>query len=112
MLISDRLRQVAIVALATVAAPAGCSAPSDKAPEPEPATFNGDTEGEGSVAVQVHGLIATLSAAASEGWRFDHWDGPNDRSTEDPHNVSAARVGDYTAWFVQQLELTVSVEGD
>ena|GEM_PF-2041496 len=112
MLISDRLRQVAILALATVAGPAGCSAPLDEASAPKPAEFGGKMEGEGSVAVQVHGLIATLSAAASEGWRFDRWDGPNDTSRENPHNVSAARVGDYTAWFVQQLELTVSIEGD
>ena len=112
MLVSGRVRQVAILALATLAALAACSAPSDEALEPEPAEFGGKMEGEGSVDVHVHGLIATLSAAASEGWRFDHWDGPNDTSTENPHNVSAARVGDYTAWFVQQLELTVSIEGD
>jgi len=97
--------------LAALAQLVGCNEMLNGTHESGPRKFDGTTSGEGSVKVDVYGPIATLTATASEGWRFDHWDGFKDASTENPHNVSTARVGDYAAVFVRQFGLTVDVVG-
>ena len=56
--------------------------------------------GEGTVEVSYGGATATLTAAPHSGWRFDHWEGPNDYSTENPHSIGAQRVLYYAVVFV------------
>lgn len=74
----------------------GCQVPEDG---PPPVSRIGAIEGEGEVQVQIVGLIATLTAVPDDGWEFDRWEGPNDLSRENPHNVGAAQLEDYTAFF-------------
>ena len=67
-----------------------------------PAGFLGTITGEGQVDAAYIGELATLTATAADGWRFDHWQGPGDYSTENPHTVGAVRVPYYTAVFIAE----------
>ncbi len=58
--------------------------------------------GDGSVDIRYLGYMATLTASPAAGWRFDHWKGPGDSSTENPHTIGAERVPYYTAVFVPE----------
>lgn len=60
----------------------------------------GSVSGNGQVQIEVSGLIATLTAVADDGWRFVRWEGPNDVSRANPHNVGAAFVGQYQVVFL------------
>ena len=72
-------------------------------------------EGEGTIEVDpvlpTTDTIVSLTATADEGWRFDRWEGPDDVSSENPHNVRTSRVGCYVAWFLEQVTFTLTTTG-
>ena len=72
-------------------------------------------EGEGTIevdpALPTNDTIVALTATADDGWRFDRWEGPDDVSSENPHNVRTTRVGCYVAWFLEQVTLTLTTTG-
>lgn len=65
---------------------------------PQIGKFNGD----GDVEIEVTGLVATLTAVPDDGWRFVRWNGPNDVSLFNPHNVGAAMVDQYEVTFLPE----------
>lgn len=60
----------------------------------------GKINGDGVVEVKVTGLVAKLTAVPDDGWRFVRWNGPNDVSRFNPHNVGAAMVEQYEVTFL------------
>ncbi len=74
------------------------------APPPPPDPVIGEIIGQGSVTIEITGMVATLTATPEDGWVFESFEGLNDSSGENPHNVATDRLGDYAAVFVESLE--------
>ena len=116
MIATDKLSRItlptfampALLVLPALLAGCGPTAVVTDGPEPSDEVSIG---GGGSVEREVQGAITTLTALPAEGWRFDHWEGPNDTSTENPHNVATSSLGSYTALFAPEFEVEISGEG-